>query len=97
MHFKTTAGTRYHISVQGFGADVGAIHLSIQPEPLLARAWTLTDMNGQVWRLSDFAGKVVMLDFWATCAAVCREISDFIAMQNQYGKDGFQIDRRLDG
>jgi thiol-disulfide isomerase/thioredoxin len=93
IHFKAEAGVRYYISVQGYGGAIGKIHLEIRPDPpVRAPAWTLTDMNGQTLRLSDFAGKVVMLDFWATwCGPCVSEIPDLIAMQNEYGPDGFVI------
>jgi thiol-disulfide isomerase/thioredoxin len=93
VRFKATAGTRYHISVQGYDGDMGAIRLGIEPSPpVRAPAWTLVDMSGKTIRLSDFAGKVVMLDFWATwCGPCVSEVPDFIAMQEEYGPDGFVI------
>jgi peroxiredoxin len=62
-------------------------------EPLdTAPAFTLTDLSGKSVSLSDFKGKVLILDFWATWCPPCKkEIPDFIELQKQYGSQGVQI------
>ena len=54
--------------------------------------FALEDLKGNVVNLSDFAGKVVFLNFWATWCPPCRgEIPYFIEMIDQYGEDGFVV------
>jgi thiol-disulfide isomerase/thioredoxin len=53
--------------------------------------FTVKDVNGKDVRLSDYKGKVILLDFWATWCVPCKtEIPWFIEFQNKYGASGFQ-------
>ena len=54
--------------------------------------FVLSDANGNPVRLSDFRGKVVLLNFWATWCPPCRvEIPWFIEFQQAYGDRGFLV------
>jgi len=52
----------------------------------------LVDANGKKIRLSDFKGKVVILDFWATWCAPCRmEIPGYVDLYKKYNDRGLEI------
>lgn len=54
--------------------------------------FTLKDVNGKDVRLSDYKGKVILLDFWATWCIPCKtEIPWFVEFQNKYGSSGLQV------
>jgi len=55
-----------------------------------ASTWTMLD--GRRARGSDFQGKVLVLDFWATYCPPCRdEVPHLIALQRRYGAQGLHI------
>lgn len=80
------------------GSPVRPISFSFETNRLLAPDFRLRDLNGNVVRLSDFRGKVVLINFWATwCTACVAEIPDLIALQNKKDSDVAILGIALDG
>ncbi|MDQ0157213.1 thiol-disulfide oxidoreductase ResA [Robertmurraya andreesenii] len=54
--------------------------------------FVLTDMNGEKHRLSDYEGKGVLLNFWATWCKPCKREMPYMESQYQKNKDnGIQV------
>jgi peroxiredoxin len=74
-------------SAAGFGG--------FEENPLLGQKapnFTLKDTEGRKVSLSDYKGKAVVVDFWATWCAPCKiEIPWLEQFNNQYASQGLQI------
>jgi thiol-disulfide isomerase/thioredoxin len=54
--------------------------------------FSLESLDGKNTHLSDFRGKAVLLNFWATWCGPCKiEMPWFVELQNQYAPQGLQI------
>ena len=70
----------------------GASHLKAEASRKLAPNFSLKDADGRLVQLSDFRGKVVLLNFWATWCDPCRiEIPWFVEFERQHKGQGFAV------
>src|SRR5438128_11570871 len=58
----------------------------------LAPDFALQSLDGKTVHLSDFRGKAVLLNFWATWCQPCKiEMPWFADLQKQYAPEGLQV------
>lgn len=66
----------------------GAGKLVNQPAP----DFSLAALDGKTQKLSDYHGKAVLLNFWATWCEPCKiEMPWFVDLQKKYGPQGLQV------
>lgn len=62
------------------------------PLPASVLNTELKDLDGKTFKLSDYAGKVVIVNIWATWCGPCRkEIPDLIKVSNEYKSRGVEL------
>jgi len=97
---SSTGGSRLLILLVGvviLGAVFGIVWMqSAKYEPLVvgktAPDFSLSDLNDKPYRLSDFHGKVVFLNFWATWCKPCREeMPSMEVLYKNFEKDGLVV------
>jgi peroxiredoxin len=90
------------IGIVGFGYawSSGLLDISKKKPPrmvciadgLNTPSFTLLNLKGEQVSFSEFKGKVILLDFWATWCPPCRkEIPSLNELYLQYKKDGFVV------
>lgn len=98
MAQPTSAAPRFGLCSPA--ALLALLNTEASTRPVVARAvkgqiapdWELAGLDGKPIKLSDYKGRVVLLNFWATWCPPCRkEIPTFTALQKEYDERGVVV------
>ncbi|MBI2802381.1 MAG: TlpA family protein disulfide reductase [Gammaproteobacteria bacterium] len=86
----------YQVSVnRHHSAATNALVTDVAPQPLRTVADVpvrIKDLNGREHSLTEWRGKVLVVNFWATwCPPCVHEIPGFIELQKEFGPRGLQF------
>ncbi len=91
MHNYTTRTALNRILLTGLVAFSLLTPLTVFSDPIKAPGFILPGQNKTI-DLSEFKGKVVYLDFWASWCDPCKRSFPWMnKLQEQYGHNGFEI------
>lgn len=82
------AGVAYHFWSRGSAG------LATAPEAVVEQVLSaqVTDLKGATLSLEQWRGRVLVINYWATWCAPCREeIPAFVRLQERYGSRGLQF------
>ena len=98
--FLAVLYTAIALSANAANADIAAAEAArdgtmkklLFSAPVAVSEVAFTDPEGSEYQLSGFAGKLVVLNFWATWCGPCRKEMPMLAeLQAEFGGDNFQV------